>query len=149
MGNFALDLAAFAKLAPDKARNVIRKVGIDALSSVVLKTPVGNPTLWKSKPPKGYVGGRLRANWNTAIGRIDYGITSNTDKSGSAAINRGRSTISRFSGDESIFITNNLPYAIPVEYGHSKTQAPQGMVRITVVEFQGIVDRAAKAEAAK
>ena len=41
------------------------------------------------------------------------------------------------------FIVNNLPYAIPLEYGHS-TQAPNGMVRITVERFQQIVDAAAR-----
>jgi hypothetical protein len=29
------------------------------------------------------------------------------------------------------YMTNNLPYAIPIEYGHSK-QSPAGMVRINV-----------------
>ncbi|WP_256203847.1 MULTISPECIES: hypothetical protein [unclassified Pseudomonas] len=36
---------------------------------------------------------------------------------------------------------NNLPYAIPLEYGHS-TQAPAGMVRVTLANFQHIVDEA-------
>jgi hypothetical protein len=36
---------------------------------------------------------------------------------------------------------NNLPYAVPLEYGHSK-QAPGGMVRITLARFQQIVDEA-------
>jgi hypothetical protein len=40
------------------------------------------------------------------------------------------------------YITNNLPYAWRLEHGHSK-QAPAGMVGLTVVEFAGIVDKAA------
>lgn len=42
-----------------------------------------------------------------------------------------------------LFITNNLPYAKPIEDGHSK-QAPQGMVKVTVSEFDSIVNKAAR-----
>lgn len=31
-----------------------------------------------------------------------------------------------------IYITDNMPYAIDIEYGGSKTKAPQGMFRINV-----------------
>jgi len=41
------------------------------------------------------------------------------------------------------YISNNLPYAIPIEDGHSK-QAPTGMVKVTVAEFGSIVRDAAK-----
>jgi hypothetical protein len=30
----------------------------------------------------------------------------------------------------------------PVEYGHSQMQSPQGMVRITVTEFQTFINKA-------
>ena len=40
---------------------------------------------------------------------------------------------------------NSLPYIRPLEYeGHSK-QAPAGMVRVSVTEFQTFVDNAVKA----
>ncbi|MNJ81742.1 hypothetical protein D3C77_807050 [compost metagenome] len=42
---------------------------------------------------------------------------------------------------QTAFIVNNLPYAIPLEYGHS-SQAPAGMVRVTLANFQRIVDEA-------
>jgi hypothetical protein len=42
-----------------------------------------------------------------------------------------------------IYIVNNLPYAIPLEYGHS-SQAPQGMVRLAAIEFQQLVDEAVR-----
>ena len=40
-------------------------------------------------------------------------------------------------------ITNSLPYAIRVENGYS-TQAPAGMVKVTVVQFQNFIAKAAK-----
>ena len=40
----------------------------------------------------------------------------------------------------SLFFTNNLPYILRLEYGHSKKQAPLGWVRDTVSRFQKMVD---------
>jgi nitroimidazol reductase NimA-like FMN-containing flavoprotein (pyridoxamine 5'-phosphate oxidase superfamily) len=42
---------------------------------------------------------------------------------------------------QTAYLVNNLPYAVPLEYGHSK-QAPGGMVRITLARFQQVVDEA-------
>jgi len=39
---------------------VIANYGRDQMQS---RTPVGNPTLWKRPPQKGYVGGTLRRSW--------------------------------------------------------------------------------------
>jgi len=144
MTTFTLSLAEFARAAPEQARAVVRKVSIDLLTRVVQRTPVGNPTLWKSKPPAGYVGGRLRANWQTTFGAPSFATTAERDASGTATIMRGARTIQRAYGEMDIYITNSLPYAIPVEYGHSQRQAPGGMVRITVTEFQTFVDSAVR-----
>lgn len=141
---FTLSLAAFAQKAPDKARTIVRRVAIETLSRVVMRTPVGNPSLWKSKPPAGYVGGRLRANWATSIGTPDLTVTVRIDKQGAATIQRGSARIAAADGERPIFIMNSLPYAREIEYeGHSR-QAPAGMVRITVAEFQTMVDEIAR-----
>lgn len=140
---FALDLSAFAKKAPEQARTVVRKVSIDLLTATVLRTPVGNPDLWKSKPPKGYVGGRLRANWTVSLGTPDPTTTGAIDKSGEATIGAGTATIGTADGTQAIYMTNSLPYALPIEYGHSGVQAPAGMVRVSVADFQAFVNKAA------
>lgn len=141
---FALDVSKFVKKAPELARVVVRKVAGETLHNVVMRTPVGNPDLWKGPAPAGYVGGRLRANWVTSHTSPDSGTTTTTDEAGNATIARGQATIQGAPDGAPIFIMNNLPYAIPVEYGHSHRQAPRGMVRITVVEFQKYVDAAVK-----
>ncbi|WP_426287545.1 hypothetical protein [Luteibacter sp. E-22] len=141
--SFALSLHAFAKKAPENARQVVRKVAIDLLTATVLRTPVGNPDLWKRKPPAGYVGGRLRANWTVALVAPDTTTSEAIDKTGSTTIAKGSQTILQSDGEDDIYIMNSLPYAIPVEYGHSGVQAPQGMVRVSVAEFQAYVDKAA------
>lgn len=139
---FALQLGRFAEKAGENAQKVIRKVSIDLLSGIVLRTPVGNPDLWASKPPKGYVGGRLRANWNVSLATPDTTTTTLTDDSGQQTINTGSVTINAFQ-DQPIYIVNSLPYVREIEYeGHSK-QAPAGMLRITVSEFQNFVNQAA------
>lgn len=139
---FALQLGKFAEKAKGNAQTVVRKVSIDVLSKVVMRTPVGNPSLWKSKPPAGYVGGRLRANWFVTYENPSTLTTADKDRNGSNTILRGSSVINRATPDAPIYIMNNLPYARPVEYGHSKLQAPAGMVRVTVTEFQTYVDNA-------
>lgn len=37
-----------------------------------------------------------------------------------------------------IYIHNNLDYAIPLEYGHSQDQAPNGIVRPVIAEVKGL-----------
>ena len=141
---FALDLKAFAEKAKANVGVVVRKTSIDLLTATVLRTPVGNPDLWKNKhPPKGYVGGRLRANWNVSLVTPDETTTDAIDKTGGVTISRGSEALAKADGKQDIYIMNSQPYAIPIEYGHSAVQAPAGMVRVSVAEFQAFVDRAA------
>lgn len=126
---FSLDLARFAEKAGDKADLVIRKVGLELLSSVVLKSPVKS--------------GRFRGNWQLGISSPDLDTSNAPDKTGAGAINRGAAELLSYQVGPTLYITNALPYANRLEDGYSK-QAPVGMVKITVVEFQGIVKKAAK-----
>jgi len=32
-------------------------------------------------------------------------------------------------------IYNNVEYIVPLEYGHSRQQAPQGMVRVSIADI--------------
>lgn len=143
MGEFALQLGEFVRKVSENADQVVRKVAIDAASSVIMATPVGDPDLWKRKAPPGYVGGRLRANWNIGLGAMDTSTTTAIDQSGSATTARATAKLAGASATQDVYITNSLPYAIPVEYGQSK-QAPAGMVRVTVTQWQTFVDNAAR-----
>jgi hypothetical protein len=92
--------------------------------------------------PKGYVGGRLRANWTVSVGVANRAVWNKVDPSGEATIARGFATIGAADVSKDIYIMNSLPYVRPIEYdGHSK-QAPAGMVRVTVTEFQTFVNKA-------
>lgn len=138
---FAAQLKAFADKAKLNTDLVVQKVTIDVARSVIQKSPVGNPELWKSPPPPGYVGGRFRANWMFGVGKIDTTTTSTVDESGTGTLGRLATAIGASRAGGVTYISNSLPYAVPLEYGHS-LQAPQGMARNTVTEFQQYINRA-------
>jgi hypothetical protein len=90
---------------------------------------------------KDYVGGRFRGNWQFSIGTPAEGELDQVDPAGGVTLAKLRLQVEQLTIGQTAYIVNNLPYAVPLEYGHSK-QAPGGMVRITLARFQQIVDEA-------
>jgi hypothetical protein len=90
---------------------------------------------------KGYVGGRFRGNWQFSIDTPAEGALDQVDPSGNVTIAVLRAQVQALTIGQTAYIVNNLPYAVPLEYGHSK-QAPGGMVRVTLARFQQIVEEA-------
>lgn len=88
---------------------------------------------------KGYVGGRFRANWQIGIASPNTATTDLIDPAGGATIGRLTSVAAAVHAGGVIYITNSLPYAIPLERGHSK-QAPQGMVRLTMIDLPAALE---------
>lgn len=82
-------------------------------NNIKIRTPVGDPSLWKYPAKPGYVPGTLKSSWNI------------------------------YKNQNTVKIDNNQPYAERVEFGWS-TQAPYGMVRISLKEFPSIVATASK-----
>ena len=124
---FALSVAKFAEKAKLAPALVVRKTAIDMLSSLVRMSPVDT--------------GTFRGNWHISLGALDKNVSTGTDKSGDTTLAAGISALQNVTPGESVFLINNLPYAIPLEYGHSK-QAPAGMVRITVKQFGEFLKKA-------
>lgn len=94
------------------------------------------------KAPAGYTGGRFRGNWQVSFDAATTEETGRIDKTGDLTKAAGNYTLSLFKvGMTAIYFCNNVPYAYPLEMGHS-TQAPGGMVRITAAEFQRFFDEA-------
>lgn len=156
--SFALDISRFVEKAKANAETVVRGIGINLLVSIVDKSPVGNPEVWASlnpvtdlesgktsiqrKAPAGYVGGRFRGNWQVSFDLPATGETGKIDKDGGQTKQIGSAVIQTYStGVGSIYLMNNVPYAQRLEYGWSG-QAPQGVVRITVAEFDAFVRKA-------
>ncbi|MGU9821143.1 hypothetical protein [Pseudomonas sp. LF090] len=90
---------------------------------------------------KGYVGGRFRGNWQFSIDTPAEGVLDQIDVSGNVSIAVLKAQVQTLTAGQTAYIVNNLPYGIALEYGHS-TQAPSGMIRVTLSQFQKTVDDA-------
>lgn len=135
-GQFGPDLAEFARKTLLRQDLLKRAVAIKLFSSIIRDSPVGDPDLWKSKPPVGYVGGRFRANWNCTIGAADTSTTESTDFA--AAIPAVIQVCEASDRKDVNWLANSLPYAERLEKGWSR-QAPAGMVRRNVTRIKRLV----------
>lgn len=89
-----------------------------------------------------YVGGRFRGNWQVSFDVAKTGTLERIDPTGQASLGDGTTVIQGFTTQVgTIWMMNNLPYAQPLEYGHS-SQSPAGMVRISVLEVQMFITKA-------
>ncbi|MEW2927552.1 HK97 gp10 family phage protein [Pseudomonas juntendi] len=126
--------SAFAGVVEDALTQRSRAIAMAMLGEIVLRSPVGNPDLWKSPPPPGYSGGRFRGSHIVSIGAPVYTQTTKIDKVGSETIAEGQRQLSGLEPFTVIYIQTNLPYAEKLEDGHS-TQAPGG---VYAVSFNGV-----------
>ena len=124
MFQFALDLERFRDLAEDQIKAVVQKTALDIVSRIIHRTPVDH--------------GVARGGWTVALNIEPDGPTDRADPSGSATISAAEAEILRAEQGDSIVIVNNVSYAWALEEGHS-TQAPHGMVSLTLAEFPQIV----------
>lgn len=134
---FNKEIDAFRKVVPEKHLALQKKIMLDLLTKIVYRTPVGNPDLWKTKyPPAGYVGGRARANWQVSLdNEPPAGTVEQEDAAGGNTIAGGIAQISSARPGGVIWLYNNLPYIVRLEFGWS-SQAPAGMVRLSVAEIE-------------
>src|SRR4029077_9320488 len=94
--NFSLQIADFVKTVKAREDIVVRKLGLDILSSIVGKTPVDT--------------GRARGNWQVGLNGPVTGQLARLDKSGSVSIAAGNQVLSHAKAGGVIYITNNVPY---------------------------------------
>lgn len=142
MGKFSAVVKDWGKRSIKSLEVISQTVKIEMFSRLIYRSPVGNPDLWEVPAPKGYVGGRFRANWN-----IDETlVTENIDPNGAETEARMQSAIFAAPAFSLTSYINALPYAEPIEYGHSKKQAPEGVLRIAALEFPDVVAAVVAAE---
>ena len=134
MSDFALDMKRFASNTKVSMRTVTRKVALEIFRGVVMKTPVDT--------------GRAKGNWQVSIGTPATGIAEWTDKTpeghlSSESLAKITREVESWDGAKvAIYLSNNLAYIERLENGYSG-QSPTGMVRVTLREYPGIVQRAA------
>lgn len=128
--SFAVDLRRFSAQTQERLVVIPRKIALEVLRRVVMRTPVDQ--------------GRARGNWQTEVGTMNEGESDVVDPGGGAAIEAGVSAIESWTAENvGLFIFNNVPYIGKLEDGYSD-QAPAGMVKVTVAEFDMIVDMASR-----
>lgn len=136
MAAFTVSLQQLADKSKGDIQKIAQKVTLDLFAKILERSPVGNPALWKSPPPKGYIGGQFRANWNCAFNLVDASTTDSTNQSRGA--DEAAKALS-FPVGGVVYYTNSLPYAQRLEYDSWSSQAIPGMVRISVAEFDQYV----------
>ena len=146
MSAFELDIARFVEKAKDKADLVVRKVSLEMFKRVIQKSPVDT--------------GRFKSNWQAAIGSVpkgtlglddsithkggretDRGAAHRFEAAGAASFTRVNQVALNGKAGDVIYLVNNLSYANALEYGHSG-QAPSGMVRLSILEWNTVVAKA-------
>lgn len=125
MSRFTLDVRKWANEAEESLEETVIKIEIELFSRVILRSPVDT--------------GRFRSNWN-----VDQ-RTQHFDVEGAEmTVSRMAGAVEQAGAGRVTSFINALPYAERLEFGHSK-QAPQGMVRVTALEFGAIVEDVAAA----
>lgn len=136
----ATDFGAFATQYAELRKQDLEKTSrgffINLSTNIILDTPVGDPSFWKSNPPAGYVGGRLRNNWFASASSPSNEVTKVKGKKGSAAIKRVSETARMHKVGQDMYLTNNLPYIRRIEYEGWSRQAVGGMVRINLAKAE-------------
>lgn len=120
----------YAKAKQETINTCRKKVALKIYESVVMKTPVKT--------------GRARANWQITIGRPAKSQVKGNDPSpyGSPPRNlpqQAEKLGAMKNSDATIYISNNLPYIVGLEYGKSQ-QSPSGMVGVTIAEMNRIIE---------
>lgn len=151
MGSFAVSMQAWCAKATANMHQVVKQTVVGVVAGVDARSPVGNRELWavnidrasRGLPPvpKNYSGGRFRGNNQLAVDDQPAGVLDRIDPSGSETVAENISRIPVEAGGHMYWLVNNLPYARPLEDGHS-TQAPAGIYGLTAMEWQQIVDAA-------
>ena len=124
MSSWSVPLDRLAQRAQAQFEDVARKATYDLFRAVVLKSPVDT--------------GRFRSNWNVtaSIPSFTYSESTNASRADSETLKALTLPVGGV-----VYLSNGLPYANRLEYGYSN-QAPSGMIRTSVADFNRFVDRA-------
>lgn len=125
---FSVNVRKWAETAQLSAEQATRAATLEMFTGVVRKSPVDT--------------GRFRANWQIDQRGFNY---EKFDPSGQEKIVEITEKVMASEVGGVISLINNLPYAERLEFGHSK-QAPEGMVRLTAMEFTEAAEEAARKE---
>ena len=130
MSSWERDMRRLRGLTEKKMTKVYRIAVMETTKDIIMDTPVDE--------------GRLRGNWQVGINDQPSGQLDLLDRTGMATIGRITAITAPLQYDQKLVFCNNLPYAVPIEYGHSREKAPRGMVRRNIANWDARVDRIAR-----
>ena len=105
--SFTLDVANFVAKTKRNNETVMRQVSLKLFSAIILASPVDT--------------GRFRMNWQISGGLPASGVLPGEDKSGNVASTRVERFVVNNQYWEDFTLTNNLPYAVVIEFGGYST----------------------------
>lgn len=114
----------------DHADDARRAITLELFNSVITATPVDT--------------GRARGNWQTTNHVPASGTLERIDPGGNLAKDEALQRVGASDPDGTVWLTNNLPYIMALEYGHSQRQAPEGMVRKSLARITQILREQAR-----
>ncbi len=117
---FAQQVKKYREKAENRMAALPRAVAFEFLACAVPRSPVDT--------------GRFKANHQVTINMRPPASLLAYDKDGSKTLAEGRRVLAGYKAGDTIFISNNLVYAMPLEYGHSQKQAPLGVYRVSAEE---------------
>jgi len=127
INKFNDEILEFAKtVVPNKFAVFIRKIALELLSRVVLKTPVDT--------------GRARGNWQLTVNWKPDADVPFEDEEGNETINRGNMEIKKVRFGDTVFLTNNVSYVLYLEEGTDR-MAPAKMLAGAIEEVRVAFER--------
>ena len=120
--NFEMQLKEFSDvLLPEYQTIFVKKISMELLKKLINKSPVDT--------------GRFRGAWVVGRNTPDRSEPDTADPSGTSTEIKGINGINSIREGDIVYLSNNLDYALMLEYGWSK-QAPQGMVAVSLNEIE-------------
>ena len=110
-------IQAFNVKAMAQSEAKIKKAFIGLSTDIIMDTPV--------------LSGRLRNNWFPSV---NSGSNAKTDETSNQAI--GRVSAVKFKLGDTLYLTNNLPYAKRIEFDNWSAKAPAGMCRKNIIRWE-------------
>ena len=110
-------IQAFNVKAMAQSETKIKKAFMGLSTDIIMDTPV--------------LSGRLRNNWMVSV---NQGTNETTDETSNQAI--GRVSSVKFKLGDTLYLTNNLPYAKRIEFDNWSAKAPAGMCRKNIIRWE-------------
>ena len=111
------DINAFKIKAMSQSEAKIKKAFVGLSTDIIMDTPV--------------LSGRLRNNWMTSVNK---GSSETTESTSNTAVSRASAI--KFKLGDTLYLTNNLPYAERIEFMGWSAKAPSGMVRKNLLRWE-------------